>query len=198
MNNTSPEISDWPLTDVVARIRKAGTGGELSVQDIVEALGRASFGPLLLAPGLLVMSPLSGIPGLSSLGGITIALISIQMVFGRDHIWLPRWIMRQSVERSRMEKALNAIERPMHVVDRVTKPRLSFFARRPLVLIPEILCLACGLAMPFLELVPFSSSLLATVVTLCAVGMVTRDGLFTALALLFLVGGGAGIVVFVR
>ena len=44
------------------------------------------------------------------------------------------------------------------------------------------LCLICGLAMPVLELVPFTSSFLGGAVALLAISIIVRDGLFASLA----------------
>jgi Exopolysaccharide synthesis, ExoD. len=63
------------------------------------------------------------------------------------------------------------------------------------VLFLEILCLVSGLAMPFLEVIPFSASIVASGVLLLTLSMLTRDGLFFVLAmlpyagLLYLLGG---------
>ncbi|WP_099867002.1 exopolysaccharide biosynthesis protein [Pararhizobium haloflavum] len=178
------------LTAIINCIRDAGSGDTLSVNDIAQSLGRASFGPLLLVPAVIIVSPLSGIPGLSSIGGLIIALIAAQMVFGRSHVWLPHWIMRRTIGRGRFNRALDALSRPVALIDRLTKPRLTFLVRHPISILPELLCVACGLAMPFLELVPFSSSLLAATVTLIAMGLVAKDGVLIILGALALVGGG--------
>lgn len=77
------------LHEVLQRLASAGDDECVSVSDIVDAIGPRSFGPLLLVPALIVMSPLSGIRGLSTVMGITIALVSGQMLVGRRVAWLP-------------------------------------------------------------------------------------------------------------
>jgi hypothetical protein len=54
------------------------------------------------------------------------------------------------------------------------------------VLLPQMLCVLCGLAMPFLELLPFSSSLLGMAVLLISVGFLVRDGVYTLAGLVFI------------
>ncbi|GLQ39566.1 hypothetical protein GCM10007908_31860 [Rhizobium albus] len=188
---------DNPLQSIVTCVRAAGDGDVVSIADIVTALGRASFAPLLLVPGLIIISPLSGIPGLSSIGGFIIALISVQMALQRSHVWLPRWILKREVGRDRLNRALDFMERPVRFADRITRPRLELLVQPPLALIPQFLCVACGAAMPFFELVPFSSSLLATAVTLFATALVTRDGLLALFGYIVLGGGGSALFLFV-
>ena len=58
-----------------------------------------------------------------------------------------------------------------------------------------ITCIACGLAMPFLELVPFTATTLAMVVTLLASALLVRDGLLTAIGL---AGFGLAVLIIVK
>jgi hypothetical protein len=52
-------------------------------------------------------------------------------------------------------------------------------------------CLLCGLAMPFLEVVPFSATSLAVVVSILASALLVRDGLLVAFGL-----SGLGLAIF--
>lgn len=164
-----------------------------TVGKLLDDLGGASFGYLLFAPAAVVVTPLSGIPGLSSLCGITIALAAAQMLVGRSHIWLPQVILRRRIERRRLRKTLEWLRRPIGWLDRITAPRLEWLLRRPFVLGLQLACLFCGLAMPMLEVVPLSSSILAAAVAVLSVAMVTRDGVF-ALAGLAAVAAAIAVV----
>jgi hypothetical protein len=62
------------------------------------------------------------------------------------------------------------------------------FVHRPLIFIPQTFCVLSGLMMPFLEFVPFSSSLVGAAVALLAFGMLARDGLFVMLGLALYLG----------
>lgn len=182
--------SDHSIQSILDRVREAGDGSSVYVSDIVEALGHASFGPLILIPALLVFSPLSGIPGMSSVCGVSIALIALQWPLGRRHVWLPAWLKRRQLRRDRLSKATDSLRRPIALVDRLTRSRLHVLVRPPMSVANELLCLACGLAMPMLELVPLSSSILGLAVALLAVASISRDGVLAALGYL-IVGFGA-------
>jgi hypothetical protein len=47
---------------------------------VIEAVGRRSFGPVLLATGLIVVTPLSGVPGLPTTTAILVFLVGIQLL----------------------------------------------------------------------------------------------------------------------
>lgn len=189
---------DRPLQAVIACVRAAGNKEirddeeeMLSIKDIVAALGEASFAPLLFVPSIIIVSPLSGIPGLSSLFGILLALIAVQMVIGRSHVWLPLWLMRREMGRARFNKALDVMQKPIGFVDRVTHPRFAMLVTWPFAKVLQVLCVFCGAMMPFFELVPFSSSILALAVAFFSMTFVTRDGVLALLGLAVLACGGA-------
>ena len=85
---------------------------KITLQEMIAALGSASFAPILLLPALVIVTPLSGIPLLSSICGIGIALIAGQMLIGRRHLWLPRWIQSRSINSARLIRALHMLDRP--------------------------------------------------------------------------------------
>ncbi|WP_424931451.1 exopolysaccharide biosynthesis protein [Amaricoccus macauensis] len=190
-DNTMP--GDTPITRTVDQIRKVADGPELRVRTIVEELGNESFGHVLLWPALIVVTPLSGIPGLSSLAGITIAIIAAQMLFGRSCLWLPDWILRRKIPQDRFRTAMEWLRKPIGVVDRFTRPRLKRIFFPPVSQMIQLCCVMCGLAMPFLEFVPMSSSILGAAVALFAISLITTDGLL-AIAGLGFIGGAITLI----
>ena len=172
------------LPQIVDRVIDAADGETVSLDTVVQSVGRAGFTPLLLVPALAVASPLSGIPLFSSLMGFIIVLVSAQMLLRRKHLWLPGWVLRREVKGERVRTAFGKVRPFMDWIDRHTQQRLSIFVHRPLIYIPQLLCLASGLLMPVLEFVPFSSSIMGVGVVFLALGMVTRDGLLALLALI--------------
>lgn len=168
------------------RVRDSATGEDTSLDDIVRSLGRASFIPNLMLPALAVISPLSGVPLFSSSCGLLIALVSAQMLARRDHIWLPGFLLRRRIDTDRLMRALQALQTPAGWIDRLTRPRLRVLTRAPVIWLAQLACLLAGLTMPFLELFPFTSTILGCAVLLIALGMLTDDGLFILIAALIL------------
>ncbi len=173
------------LSQLSDQIRAATTGDKVSAGEVVDCIGKRSLHPLLLVPALLAASPLSGIPGLSSICGLAIAAISFQLVMSYDEVRLPRFVTKRSVDSDAMRTALDKVRPVLAWVDRrTTAGRLGGLFRRPLGYIPEILSLISGLVMPFLEFIPFSASILASGVLLLALSKLTQDGLFFIVALI--------------
>ncbi|MAW87318.1 MAG: exopolysaccharide biosynthesis protein exod [Phyllobacteriaceae bacterium] len=182
-----------PLLHIIDSTSAAATGETTTVGEVLDGLGHTSHAALILLPALVVVTPLSGIPGLSSVMGITIGLISLQMIAGRRRLWLPGWILRQKVSSRKLVRTLRPLRRPARFVDRLTGPRLAFMVRPPARILLQLLCMICGFAMPFLEIVPFSSSVLGGAVAAFATAILARDGVLASLGLL-LAGGAVALV----
>ncbi|MFW5972654.1 MAG: exopolysaccharide biosynthesis protein, partial [Bacteroidota bacterium] len=88
---------------LIDKMADAGSGeDEVSLGEIVEALGPRSFGPLLLLAGLITLAPLIGdIPGMPTLMGILVLLVAVQLLLNRKHFWLPRWLLRRAFSREK-------------------------------------------------------------------------------------------------
>jgi len=181
--------SETPVSDLLGALRESsGSGDQVSIAAIVESLGTASLSAVMLLPALVVVTPLSGIPGLSSVCGVLIALVAAQRVVGKRHLWLPEWLLSRRIEREKLANTITWLDKPAYWIDRLTRRRLSPLVHKPFSTLMALICVACGLAMPVLELVPFSSSILGSAVSLAAIALVAKDGAVGLLALLIMVG----------
>jgi hypothetical protein len=176
-----------PLRGTIDRLIQLGEKGDVSVAQVVAAFGDAGLVTAMMIPALLVVSPLSGIPVFSSICGLTIALIALQMLFRRNRLWLPGVLSRRRMNGRRVAKALIHMRKSADWLDGHTAPRLRYLTCPPLDMIPKIACLLAGLTMPLLEILPFSSSLLGMAVTTTAIGFMARDGLYVLVAAGFVV-----------
>lgn len=177
---TEPEDRPSPgsLTELLDALRPHESQDQMSVHDMVERVGGRSFPAVILVPAVLLVSPLSGIPSVPTLGGLLITLIAAQALFGRKHLWLPGFLMRRSVSSRRMSKALDWLARPSSWMDRFSRPRwrpLSSKAAQPLTYL-SVIVLAIG--WPVLELLPFVTSFGAGAVSMMMFGLMTRDGAY--------------------
>lgn len=187
------------LAALIDRLSRIPDGAlRISVADLLTGLGEVSLLSLMLVPALIVVSPLSGIPILPTVCGLTIALIAAQALIGRPGIWLPGWLLRRTMDSAKFGRALDWMRRPAGWVDRVTAQRLGLLVSGPARPLMLAACILAGLAMPFLELLPLTSSILATAVTLIGLGLLVRDGLLALLGLGCVATGFALVVWLVR
>ncbi|MEI4469727.1 exopolysaccharide biosynthesis protein [Frigidibacter sp. MR17.24] len=170
------------LTTALDALEAAVEDDDARVAHVVEALGRRSFTSVLLIAALVSTSPASAVPGLTTAVALVILVLVPQMIAGRDHLWLPRFVMSRRVPRGAVSKGARWLRRPVGWLDRVLRPRLKALCHRPWVVLPLALVMALALVMPFLEVIPLSGSLASAVVALVAAGLLVRDGALVTLA----------------
>lgn len=180
-----PEIAD--LRQLLERIGNAARDrDQVSLRAITEELGSRSFGPLLLLAGLVTLAPLIGdIPGVPTLMAIIVLLVAGQLLIGRHHLWLPRWLLDRSVARGKVDKALSWMRRPARVVDRLLRPRLSVFVNGPGVYAIALMCVIIAAATPPMEFVPFTANGAGLALTAFGLALIAMDGLVALLAFVF-------------
>lgn len=183
--------------DLVTDIVGAGEEGKVyvSLGEIFDAIGTRSFGGLLLVPSLLTTSPLSGVPGVPSVSGILIVIICAQYVVGREHIWMPQWILRKEVDRKRVSSALRVVQPVARFVDRFIYPRLSFLINRVTFTVIATVCALLAATMPPLEILPFTATIAGFIIALFAIALIASDGLLAGIAM---VGTFAAVAAFMR
>ncbi len=185
----NPDQPPQNLESLLQRLEQAGEPDQpVTIECMLQATDERSFGALLLVPGLLVFSPLSGIPGLPSVFAVMVSLIAIQLLIGRKHFWLPKWLLRRSASRSKYNKAIAFLHRIAGFVDRLLKRRLTFLTNGLANRLNAVLCLAIAATMPPLELIPFGNSTAGAALSVLGLGMMARDGAMIAAALLFFFG----------
>lgn len=175
------------LSALLEKLEDAGRCEKrVSLDDMLQATGQDSYGALLLVPGLLVFSPLSGIPGLPTLCAVMVGLTALQLLLGRRHVWLPHWLLHRSAPRSKYNRAIRLLEKPAGHVDRLIRRRLTFLTKGAAAYVNAVLCLLIAALMPPLELIPFGNSIAGAALSILGLGMMARDGVMTLVALAFL------------
>ncbi|MFW6346576.1 MAG: exopolysaccharide biosynthesis protein [Halomonas sp.] len=167
---------------------------KVTFDELLAAIGRRSFGPLLLLAGLVTLMPVIGdIPGVPSLMACFTLLVSLQLLMGRRTFWLPTWLRRRWVYHSSLQKGLGYLRRPARAVDRLLDQRLLFLTGRRGTQASALACLIVAVSMPPMELVPFSANLAGLTLALFGLALVARDGLLALIAFL-LTGAGLAVV----
>ena len=164
------------LSDVLDRLQDSAKDDSITVQEVIEKLGRKSFASLMLIFSLISTSPASAIPGITATVAAIVAILVVQMIIGRDCVWLPQFITRRRMSTEKLCKGIGWLRKPVAFVERFLRPRLVFLVHRPWLLLPLILILGLTLFMPFMEVIPTSGSIASAVIAFFAAGLLTRDG----------------------
>ena len=166
---------------------------EVCISDVVDEFGRRSFGPFLMIFALIEITPVGGIPGVPTFLALLCGLIALQMLAGRDHIWIPDWIENRSVGADKLRKSAEKLEGIAHWLDKRFHGRLKRFTGRGWQKVAAAVVILLCCAVPPLELLPFASSGPMLAIAAFGLAIMVRDGglMLGALAISALVAGGS-------
>lgn len=156
----------------------------VSVETVWTRIGKRSFGAVLLVPSLIALTPAGGIPSLPSILALIVLLISAQILFGREKLWLPGFLLRRSVSSDRLKKSLGYVHPVARWVDKAIRPRLTILTGNNFSYAIAIVCILLAFAVPPLEPFPFAGTPIWITFALFGLALVAQDGILVILAML--------------
>lgn len=170
-------------SDLLKDVSRSNAHGQISVGDFVELMGDRSFALAILIFSLPNSLPIPGIPGLSTITGVPIIFIALQVVAGRHSIWLPKRIAGKHFHRQKMNKAIRKTLPAVMWLEKFLHPRLSIFCRqaadRTIGVIIVVMALILALPLPGGNFPPGLS------ISLMAMATLEDDGAFAVFSVLF-------------
>ncbi|MFN4023241.1 MAG: exopolysaccharide biosynthesis protein [Hyphomonas sp.] len=157
-------------------------GEEVTVGELLHAVGRRAHGPIFMLLGFIAISPLTLLPGTNWLMATVILIFALQVVLGLRHPWLPRRVLDFTFRREHLVQGVAATEKYAHMVDALVKPRLPFLTEAPFIQLAALVCILSALATYPLGLVPFGPLLPSLTVLLFGLALTARDGVVLLMA----------------
>lgn len=181
------------VAEVLDRLEQAAEGAErVSVQDLARAIGERSYGPFILLPAVLDISPVGTAPGAPTVLAAILVVFAAQRAVGRHHLWLPRLIASRTVGAQRLHKTVGLIRPVGDRMDRWFHGRLPALFQEPVVRAAAITCVVLALLMPPLEIIPFATTLASAPIALFGLAFVFRDGVLMLAAFAAAAGAMGG------
>lgn len=171
-----------PSQILISLINEVKEMSEISMERLMEILGRRSFGIaifILAIPNILFISV---IPGLSVLFGIPMLLISIEMCLGLKTPWLPKRLLNKTIPSEKLISFITASLPYIQKSEKFLKPRFLFISSKSGERFVGLLfiLLSITLMLP----IPFSNMILGLLISITALGIVTKDGVAICFGLL--------------
>lgn len=178
-----PSLS-LPILRTTRAQHRAGT---LTLGSLLSALGEASFGWAIVVFSLLTLVPLP--PGSTLITALPLLVTTGQMALGYPHVKLPGRFARLPLDPVKPRRTVLRVRPVSRRLERVLTPRFQvLFARqneRPLGLLLFVISFALFLPIPLSGWFPAMSLFIV------GVGLVERDGIVSAVGLVF---GGASVL----
>ena len=133
-----------------------------------------------------MVAPIFGdIPGVPVLMGLLILLVAGQLLFHREHIWVPHWLLNRSVTRDKLSKTVGWVQTPARFVDRFLRPRLTALTNRTAQYVVAAVCAIIAALTPVMEVVPFSANVAGAAITAFGLSLISHDGVLALIAFAF-------------
>lgn len=148
----------------------------ISFGQMLTAFGERSFGLLLI---LFCLPNLIPLPGIGSLFGIPLLLISLQMALGRPKPWLPRKLEARTVPRATLVRMVDMVEPRMRRIEAILRPRWTFLFSPVMDRVIGVFACLCAISIiiPF----PGTNFMPAVALILISLAVTEEDGLFLGL-----------------
>jgi hypothetical protein len=149
---------------------------------LISAVGRRSYGPLLLIIGLFSISPATILPGMTSFAALVTLLIAAQMALGFRRPWLPKSVLDIRVPRRMLFEFLDRSRPRIETLDgNWLRERWTFLTVPWFVNLVALCVMAAALITLPLSFVPLAPLAPGIAVVLFGLGMTARDGLWLAI-----------------
>jgi hypothetical protein len=145
----------------------------IAVSDLLEALGDRALAALLFVFAVPNVLPVP--PGTSTILGAPLVFLAAQLAFGRKP-WLPAVIARRTMTRADFAALVQRIGPWLARAERLLRPRAMGLALPPMEYLVGLVCLL--LAIVLVLPVPLGNMLPALAISLLALGILERDGLW--------------------
>lgn len=145
----------------------------ISIGDLLAALGDRALGALLFIFAFPNILPTP--PGTSAVLGAPLIFLAAQLTLGRKP-WLPALITRRSMARADFQGLMLRMGPWLERAEKLLRPRVSALALPPMEYLIGLVCLllAAVLVLP----IPFGNMLPALAISLMALGVLERDGVW--------------------
>jgi hypothetical protein len=159
---------------VVGRLsRESGPDG-LTIREIVDRMDERAFGLLILILAIPCLLP--AVQGVPQIVAVPMLLLAGQVLMGRSEPWLPEGVLKRRISKSWLDRMAEFAAKRMGWFERLSRPRLRVLATgfgEKLAAVMIVLGVICILP-------PVTNTVPSLGISLLAMGLIQRDGLFVA------------------
>ena len=161
------------LLSMLQALANDDTRERISIGDLLAALGDRALAALLFVFAVPNVLPVP--PGTSTILGAPLVFLAAQLAFGRQP-WLPAFIADRTMTRADFAALVRRIGPWLARAERLLRPRAIALAQPPMEYLVGLVCLL--LAVVLVLPVPLGNMLPALAISLLALGILERDGLW--------------------
>lgn len=177
-----------PVSDTLEKMAQHyRSSTRVTIDHLMHGLRHRGFAVLMLVLVLPNCVPVPIPPGGSTILSIPLLFIAVQMLWGQNTPWMPKWLRSKSMEQSTIDKIVRIAAPRLRWIEKFLHPRFSFTSsktgERVVGFFWLIFAISIAVPLPMTNFIPGIGTLVM------ALGMLGRDGVVVCIgALIGLVG----------
>lgn len=168
----SPHDDSRRLSAILSSLIADGTRERIGIGELIAAMQGRAFGVLMFIFAIPNVLPTP--PGVSSVLGAPLLLLSLQLALGKPTPWLPKFIGRRSLPAAEFGAVVKRVVPWIARAERLLKPRLGLLAQPPAERLIGLVCLLLSIVL-FLP-IPLGNMLPALAISIFSLAILERDG----------------------
>lgn len=158
-----------------------GESDRVTIAQILDALDARAFGLATLLFAIPSVIPMP--PGVPTVVGIALLIVSLQMVIGRQELWLPRFLSKRSFSRKALVSGFEKIKPQLEFIEKFARPRLLILTGKIATVLIGVVILFMAIVL-ILPLPPGGNFPPALACAILGMALVERDGIIVLIGLL--------------
>lgn len=174
-------------SETVRRVGQKPKDGKTTIAELIEDFHENGILLSLIFFSLPVAIPLPYPPGFTTIMGIPLIMLSLQMLIGSKKVWIPDKLQQYQIKNSVLTMISKKFMPVLEKIEKYSKPRLSFAKSVYCEQFVGLVCLVASIAVALP--IPFTNAIPALGISIIAIGLLNRDG-FIIIAGLFVTAFG--------
>lgn len=171
----APKLLDsTPASEGLQKISLKHKGGKTKISEILEDFHENGILLTMVFFALPVAIPLPYPPGFTTIMGIPLMILSVQMLLGSKKVRLPQKINNYEIKNSTLKMISNKSVPIIETIEKYIKPRFSFAKSVHCEQFVGLSCLIASIAVVLP--IPLTNAIPALGITVMALGLMNRDG----------------------
>ncbi|GAB4165206.1 MAG: exopolysaccharide biosynthesis protein [Rickettsiaceae bacterium] len=175
-NNKKPKLLDSVFaSETLKRIGQKPKDGKTKISELMEDFHENGILLAKIFFSLPVAIPLPYPPGFTTIMGLPLMILAVQMLMGSKKVRLPQKVNNYEIKNSTLKMISDKVVPIVETIEKYIKPRYSFarsvYCEQFVGFVGLAAALAIAIPLPFTNAIP------ALGITVMALGLLNRDGL---------------------
>jgi len=155
---------------------------DISFGEMLDTLKDKGLALLIAVLSFPMAIPVPTPPGFTTIFGIPLCILTVQLIYNVEHPWLPQWLRNKEIKTSTFRNFVNKSEPFLSKLSKFLKPRYPWALTASSERIIGILAFLCSIsiALPIL----FGNAIPSAAIFIMSLGIMYKDGLMAIIGMI--------------